>query len=118
MIQRVSSRVFVGKPFCYEKAWIDAVKAYPMDVELVKFMLIPFPAFLRPMLAPLLPAKWRLSRNHANIRNLLFPSTHVAESDDDLTVLKFLQHTSKDTDPDSVAQRLLVLTAAAVRVKI
>lgn len=115
MIHSVSSRVFVGTPFCYDKAWVEAVTNFPLDVEAVKAALLRVPAFLRPLVAPLLPVKRRLARDHANIRKLLFPSSELAQSKEDLTVLKFLLQTSKDSDADSLSSRLLVLTAAAVR---
>ena len=115
LIHSVSSRVFVGTPLCYEKAWVEAVTNFPLDVEAVKTALLPFPDFLRPLVAPLLPAKRRLARNHRDIRNLLFPSSKLARSKEDLTVLNFLLQTSKDSDADSLSSRLLLLTAAAVR---
>lgn len=115
MIHRVSSRVFVGKQFCHDESWVAAVAALPLDVEAVKAALLPFPAFLRSLVALVLPARRRLTRNHANVRNLLFPSSNLAQSREELTVLKFLIQTSKDSDPDSLASRLLLLTAAAVR---
>ena len=114
MIHRVSSRVFVGTAFCRDKAWIKAVSAFPEDVEAVKNALVAFPSFLRSLVAPLLPAKRRLNRNHANVRDLLFSSSNLAQSKEDLSVLNFLLQSSKDNDPDSLTLRILLLTAAAV----
>jgi len=114
LISRISSRAFVGAPTCYDKAWVEAVNAFPMDVEKVKFALLFFPASMRSWIVPFLPQKWRLTRNHRNVRNLLFPASKLQKSQEDFTVLNFLLQTSKDTDPETLTSRMILLTAAAV----
>lgn len=114
MISRVSSRAFIGAPKCYDPAWVEAVTAFPMDVEKVKFALLALPSFMRSWVVPLLPPKWRLERNHKNVRNLLFPSSKLEKSGEDHTVLNFLLQTSKDNDPETLTSRMILLTAAAV----
>lgn len=114
LISRISSRAFVGAPACYDKVWVEAVNAFPMDVEKVKFALLIFPASMRSWIVPFLPQKWRLTRNHRNVRNLLFPASKLQKSQEDFTVLNFLLQTSKDTDPETLTSRMILLTAAAV----
>lgn len=114
LISRISSRVFIGAPNCYEQDWVEAVTAFPMDVEKVKFALLLFPAFMRPWVVSVVPPKWRLLRNHENVRNLLFPSFRLQKSEEEFTVLNFLLQTSKDNDPETMTSRLMLLTAAAV----
>lgn len=57
LISRISLRAFVGAPTCYDKEWIEAVNAFPMDVEKVKFVLLVFPPSLRSWIVPFLPEK-------------------------------------------------------------
>ncbi len=114
LVSRISSRAFVGGPTCYNEAWIEAVNAFPMDVEKVKFTLLLFPAFMRSWIVGFLPQRWRLTRNHKNVRNLLFPASKLAKSQEDFTVLNFLLQTSKDTNPETLTSRMILLTAAAV----
>ena len=90
------------------------MNAFPLDVEKVKFALLLFPTFMRSWLVPFLPPKWRLIRNHENVRKLLFPSLDLEKSNEDFTVLNFLLQTSKDNDPTDLTSRLILLTAAAV----
>ena len=114
LISRISSRVFIGAPICYDKDWVEAVTAFPMDVEKVKFALLLFPTFMRPWVVPFLPPKWSLNRNHRNVRHLLFPSSKLRKSEEEFTVLNFLLQTSKDNNPETLTSRLMLLTAAAV----
>lgn len=113
LISRVSSRAFIGAPKCYDEAWVEAVNAFPMDVEKVKFALLLFPNFMRSWLVPFLPPKWRLTRNHEKVQKLLFPSSNLEKSAEDFTVLNFLLQTSRDNDPGDLTSRLILLTAAA-----
>ena len=117
LISRISSRVFIGAPTCYDQAWVEAVTAFPMDVEKVKFALLLFPAFMRSWVVSFLPPKWRLIRNHENVRNLLFPSSKLTRSEEEYTVLNFLLQTSKDNNPETLTSRLMLLTAAAVSIQ-
>lgn len=114
LVSRISSRAFVGAPLCYDKGWIEAVNAFPMDVEKVKFALMIFPDFMRPWIVSLLPQKHRLVRNHRYVRNLLFPASKLAKTEEESTVLNLLLQSSKDTDPETLASRMILLTAAAV----
>ena len=68
LISRISSRAFVGAPTCYDETWTRTVNAFPMDVEKVKFALLIFPSFARSWIVPLLPHKWRLTRDHRQVR--------------------------------------------------
>ncbi|KAL9028492.1 MAG: hypothetical protein Q9196_003147 [Gyalolechia fulgens] len=85
-----------------------------MDVEKVKFALLLFPDPMRSWIAPLLPQRRRISRNHRNVRDLLFPQSKLKRSDEEYTVLNFLLQTAKDNDPDTLSARLILLTAAAL----
>ena len=85
-----------------------------MDVEKVKFALLIFPSFMRSWIVPFLPQKWRLTRDHRNVRNLLFPGSKLEKSKEEFTILNFLLQTSKDVDPETLTSRIILLTAAAV----
>ncbi|KAK7750955.1 hypothetical protein SLS62_007088 [Diatrype stigma] len=115
-IHRISSLVFVGKAYCYNPIWTGAVTALPMDVEVTKFLLLACPAPLRRFVAPLIPQRNRIFRQRAAVRDLLFPPSeqaHVA-AEEEPSVMKLLVESGKDTDPDRLTARLLLLTAAAL----
>jgi len=113
-VQRISSRVFVGSAYCRNPTWTNAVTNLPIDVEITKFILLPFPSFLRRFIAPLIPFRNRIFRQRAAVRKLLFPQSEKVEVKEEPSVMKLLIESGKDKDPESVAARLLLLTAAAV----
>ncbi|ROW16671.1 hypothetical protein VPNG_01760 [Cytospora leucostoma] len=111
-IHRISSVVFVGKECCHNPIWTDAVTALPFDVEITKFLLLPFPAFLRRFIAPLIPQRRRIFRHRAAVRDLLFPPSEAAKEEP--SVMRLFSESGRDTDPYSLTGRLLLLTAAAL----
>lgn len=114
-IHRVSSLVFVGKAYCHNPVWTGAVSALPIDVEITKFLLMPFPDRLRRFIAPLIPQRSRVFRQRAAVRNLLFPpASEKTALEEEPSVMRLFVESGKDTDPDSLTARLLLLTAAAV----
>lgn len=114
LIRRISSRVFIGAPTCYDQAWIEAVNRFPEDVEKVKLAVLPLPSFLRSWIAPLTPQRRRIAQDHRKVRNILFPSSRLQKSKEEFTVLNFLLDSSKDHDTDTLTSRMILLTAAAV----
>lgn len=117
-IHRVTSVVFVGKTYGNHPVWNRAVSSLSKDVFLTKFLLLPFPAMLRPLIAPLIPQRNRVFRERVAVRNLLFPSsanTATMTSPDELSVMKLFIDSKKDKSPESIVARLMILTAAGVR---
>lgn len=114
MVHRMSSLVFVGKAHCYNATWTSAVTDLPIHVEITKFLLLPLPSFLRRFVAPLIPQRYKIFRQRAAVRDLLFPSGE-ALVEEDPSVMKLFLETGRDNDPDRITARLLILTAAAVR---
>jgi hypothetical protein len=112
---RISSLVFVGKAYCYNPIWTSAVTSLPVDVEITKLLLLPFPDFLRRFVAPLIPQRNRIFRQRAATRDLLFSPSEKIMVKEEPSVMKLLIESGKDTNPDSITARLLLLTAAAVR---
>jgi hypothetical protein len=115
-IHRISSLVFVGKQHCHDPAWTRAVTDLPVNVEITKFILLPFPSSLRWLIAPLIPQRNSIFRQRKMGRDVLFPSGNVVASDEP-SVLKLFIESKKDRDPDSLTARTLLLTAAAVGAK-
>ncbi|KAI1413681.1 cytochrome P450 [Hypoxylon sp. FL1857] len=113
-IHRISSLVFVGKPYCYDSVWTGAVTALPIHVEITKFILLPFPAFLRRFIAPLIPRRNRIFHERTAVRNLLFPASEENANKEEPSVMQLFIKSGKDTDPDRITARLLILTAAAL----
>ncbi|KAI8946774.1 cytochrome P450 [Xylaria longipes] len=113
-INLVSSLVFVGKTFCENPIWQTALIDLPVNVEITKFILLPFPDFLQRFIAPLIPQRNRIFRQRAAVRDLLFPPSDKIAAGEEPSVMKLLIESGKDGDPDSLAARLLLLTAAAL----
>ncbi|GAB1319341.1 Ent-kaurene oxidase [Madurella fahalii] len=113
-IHRITSLVFVGKAYCYNPIWTSAVTELPINVEITKFVLLPFPAFLRRFVAPLIPQRNRNFRHRGAVRGLLFPPSEKIAVKEEPSVMKLLIESGKDTDPDSITSRLLILTGAAL----
>ncbi|KAI1384973.1 cytochrome P450 [Hypoxylon trugodes] len=97
-IHRISSVVFVGKSHCHSPVWTDAVTALAVDVEITKFILLPFPSFLRRFIAPLIPQRNRVFRQRTAVRNVLFPRSEKIGIKDE----------------PAITARLLILTGAAL----
>ncbi|KAJ8133010.1 hypothetical protein O1611_g617 [Lasiodiplodia mahajangana] len=114
LIDRISSLVFVGEQYCQNETWKTALTALPINVEITKIILLSFPPFLRRYIAPLIPRRNRIFRERTAVRNILFPQSGKAAVDEELSVLKLFLDSGKDTDPDSITARLLLLTAAAL----
>ena len=115
VLSEINSRVFVGKKFCRDAAWVEPVTTYPKDVNVLAAWLFRVPKILRPLVAPFCAAKRRLDRDHARARELLFPPSREKRDLEELTVLNFfLQASKNDDDADTLTSRLLVLTGASV----
>ncbi|KAH9906752.1 cytochrome P450 [Xylariomycetidae sp. FL2044] len=114
LVDAVTSRVFVGKESCHEQVWKDALTNLPGDVEITKLILLPFPRFVRPFIAPLIPRRNRIFQQRAEVRDLLFPVPRTTPVSDEPSVLKFFVESQKDTDPDTITARLLILSGAAL----
>lgn len=113
-IHRITSVVFVGKAHGRNPIWNHAVTILPIDVEITKFILLPFPSFLRRFIAPLIPQRNRVFRQRVAVRNLLFPSSQEMVSSEEPSVMKLFVESGKDKSPDSITSRLMILTGAAV----
>ena len=111
---RISSLVFVGKEYCYDKTWISAVTDLPINVEITKFLLLPFPFFIRQLIAPLIPYRNRIFKQRKAVRDHLFPSQEKDIPREEPSVMKLFIESGRDADPESITARLLLLTAAAV----
>ncbi|KAI9150072.1 Ent-kaurene oxidase [Paramyrothecium foliicola] len=114
LVHRISSMVFVGKEYCYDKTWTKAVTDLPINVEITKFLLLPFPFFLRRFVAAMIPHRNRIFRQREAVRRLLFDSAEKATPGEEPSVMKLFIQSGKDSNPDSIAARLLLLTAAAL----
>jgi hypothetical protein len=81
--------------------WTDALIALPIDVEITKFLLLPFPSFLRRFITPLIPQRNRIFRQRAAVRNLLFPGSENVSVKEEPSVMKLFIESGKDMDPDN-----------------
>ncbi|KAK0618573.1 cytochrome P450 [Bombardia bombarda] len=113
-IHRISSLVFVGKEHCHNPIWTDAVTNLPVDVEITKFILLPFPYYLRRFIAPLVPQRNRIMRQRAAVRDLLFSASKELAAKEGTQCDEAASESGRDADAHRIATRLLLLTAAAL----
>lgn len=115
-INEITSRAFVGAPICRDEGWKTAVEELPNNVFAVMGTLFFFPEFVRPWIAPFIPARGRLATNLNRIKALLYPNGKLVEfKQDHVTAFKLLAQASKNNDTElELSQRILLLTAAAV----
>ena len=113
----VSSRVFVGLPFCRSQTWLEEIQAYQLNVALICICLLPFPEQLRPWITPMLPPCRRMKKIHRQIKEELFPPDGDANfiRNEQPTVIGFFIRTMKTVDHSKIVAKLLVLLSAAVR---
>ncbi|KAI0194214.1 cytochrome P450 [Astrocystis sublimbata] len=114
LIDAMTSRVFVGKEHCHNKLWKNALTNLPADVEITKLTLLPFPRFIRGLLAPLIPRRNRVFRQRAEVRELLFSTPETLAVTKEPSVLNFFIESGKDQNPDTITARLMILSGAAL----
>ncbi|KAH7048216.1 cytochrome P450 [Macrophomina phaseolina] len=65
IVTMINGRAFVGLPLSRDDDWINSTIAYTSEGEIVASSLRPFPALIRPLVAPFLPAVRNLRKNQA-----------------------------------------------------
>ncbi|POS70322.1 hypothetical protein DHEL01_v211284 [Diaporthe helianthi] len=62
LVARMSARMFIGLPACRDAEWIKVTIDYTMDAFTTAFFLRMFPTWMRPVIAAILPSRYRLRR--------------------------------------------------------
>ena len=73
IISRMSNRVFLGKPDCYDQAWAQASLGYAESFTWTVMILKLFPSIFHPLVAWFLPSTWRLTSYMRAAQDALVP---------------------------------------------
>jgi cytochrome P450 len=126
LVTRATSRVIVGEDICRNPEWLKTVTSYTVNIGLTVILLRPFPNFLRPLVAKLLPPVKKLRTQLRFVQQELFIPTILArrnaemndpayeKPDDFLQWMMDFAEDDFDKDPANISQMLLIVMALAV----
>ncbi|KAI0409324.1 cytochrome P450 [Xylaria palmicola] len=121
IVTGMSSRTFVGPTLSKDERWLRMIVEYTVDVFQISASLRPYPALLRPWIAPWLTSVKRM-RSHLHIAQELFgPVFADGMSEDPIyhnecSVIEWMARSARgeDRDPRILVKKLLFLTLAAI----
>lgn len=128
LVARMSARMFVGKPACRDPEWIKVTIEYTMNTVATAIILRMFPTWLRPVLAAILPFRYRQRRCRAKAEGVVsakmkkLVETRRAKErgdpvpDEDETLLDWMieNGTKEETTVVEMANRQCALTLASI----
>lgn len=126
LINRSSSRIIVGDKLCRSEQWLDTVTKYTENLGIVIILLRPFPLFMRPLIAKLLPPVYYLRDTLARVKDDIFVPMILArreaeendpsyeKPDDFMQWMTETADTELDEKPENIAHGLMIIMALAV----
>nr|UOW59931.1 SonI [Paraconiothyrium archidendri] len=122
LVSRMSAKVFVGYPACRDMEWLKVSIDFSIDLFMTAFTMRTFPPWLHPIVAWLIPARWRLrsqmgigKRVVANvIRKYKTAKAEGYEPEETLLGWMIDNGTDKENDIDEMAARQCALTLASI----
>ncbi|KAH2375465.1 hypothetical protein KXV98_006616 [Aspergillus fumigatus] len=126
LVTRATSRVIVGENICRNSQWLETVTSYTVNLGVTVILLRPFPNFMRPLVAKVLPSVKKLRTQLRFVQNELFIPMILArreaeingpayqKPDDFLQWMMDLAEDDFDKDPANISQMLLIVMALAV----
>ncbi|KAI1293275.1 cytochrome P450 [Xylaria venustula] len=126
LVARMSGRVLVGSSACRDEQWLKLSINYTMDVFKTAFTVRLFPAWIRPIVAQFIPARYRIPQHLKTARRVLEPliDKHADVSrrrrlgdnvDEEETLFNWmLDHgTEEENEIDKLVKRQAILTLAS-----
>ena len=125
ILSRSTSRLAAGEALSRNEKWLETVKNYTIDVGITIILLRPFPKFLRPLVARILPSVHRLNKQLAWVKNELFVpmingrryAEHInskyEKPDDYLQWMMDLADNPDDKEPEFMAHNLFIIMSLA-----
>ncbi|GFF25551.1 ent-kaurene oxidase [Aspergillus lentulus] len=126
LVTRATSRVIVGESICRNPQWLETVTSYTVNLGVTVILLRPFPNFMRPLVAKVLPSVRKLRTQLRFVQKELFIPMILArreaemndpayqKPDDFLQWMMDLAEDGFDKDPANISQMLLIVMALAV----
>lgn len=126
LVTRATSRVIVGENICRNPQWLETVTSYTVNLGVTVILLRPFPNFMRPLVAKVLPPVKKLRTQLRFVQKELFIPMILArrnaemndpayeKPDDFLQWMLDFAEDDFDKDPANISQMLLIVMALAV----
>ncbi|KAI0100490.1 cytochrome P450 [Nemania sp. FL0031] len=127
LVARMTAKVFIGYPTCREDEWLKLSIDYTTDIFTAAFTLHRFPPWTHPVVARLLPSRYRVKKHLQSAQRIFRPlmdkhvdavmkrreGQHVDEED---TLLSWMMdHGTEDgNNVDKMATRQTILTFASI----
>lgn len=122
LVARMSAKVFMGYPACRNEEWLKISIEFTFDMFVAAFTLRMFPPWMHWMVAPFIPARWRIRRqmkvakrivadlmkqHRENVKNGVPGQDSLLDWMDD-------HGTDKEREVPEMAARQCVLTLASI----
>lgn len=126
LVARMSAKVFMGHPACRNKEWLELSIDFSIDMFTAAFALRMFPPWTHPIVAHLIPARYRVKKNLRLAQRLIQPlmERHAdavrrsagQQVDEDDTLLNWMiDHGNEDENRvDKMSTRQAILTLASI----
>lgn len=125
VVARVSARVFLGPEICRKEEWLSTSIHFTENVYEVIITLRMLPSFLHPVIAPLLPAYWRVLRDISTAKRIICPIVEkrlrgmqelgdLFDKPDDLLQWMLDIGNADELKPEKLAHRHLMLSLAGI----
>jgi ent-kaurene oxidase len=124
VVARISARVFVGEELCRDKEWLRLSVKYTEDVFMVILTLRFFYPWMRPFVAAVLPAVWRVRADVRKAKKIMVPvineSRRLAREKPGMgkpmTLLQWMVDAANEQEgkPEKLAHRQLLLSLASI----
>ncbi|KAF2198781.1 putative cytochrome P450 [Delitschia confertaspora ATCC 74209] len=127
LVARMSAKIFLGYPACRDEEWLRTSIDFSINMFATAFMLRMFPPWMHPVVAHLVPTRYRLKKNLRTARKIIGPlmEKHQKalaskgtddEIEEDDTLLNWMMDNGneKENKLPEMAARQSVLTLASI----
>ncbi|KAI2637164.1 cytochrome P450 [Hypomontagnella submonticulosa] len=127
LVARLSAKVFMGYPACRNMEWLKLSVDFSVDMFTAAFTLRMFPPWTHPVIAHLIPARYRIKRSLKIAERIIRPlmNTHQAavqkraagervEEDDTLLNWMMDHGDERENEPKNMSTRQVILTLASI----
>ena len=127
LVARMSAKVFMGYPACRDEEWLRLSIDFSLDMFTAAFTLRMFPPWTHPIVAHLIPARYKIKSNLRTAQRILAPlmdkhndairrrqaGEHVEEED---TLLNWMMDNGTEAEKrvDNMSTRQAILTLASI----
>lgn len=121
-VARMTTAVFLGSKAARNKDWLNISIQYPMDIFSIAFLLRMVPTWAHPVVARLLPWRYRVKNNRRKARTMIQSLMETREKnlqaglEVEHTILGWMTDNAKNTEADyaEMTSRQLVLTLGSI----